>query len=94
MIECTIRYYFESPQGRIVLLERNVKFPAVPFVGSQLSLKDEFLFVEHIHFCEDSQPILFVPNQSLKSDSEIDQAIEQKVVCGWRVESDTRRKIT
>jgi hypothetical protein len=92
MIECTIRYYFESPQGRIVLLERAVHFPSVPFVGSQLSLKDDCLTVEHVHFCEDSPPILFVPNVLIESDAEINQSIEEKKEHGWRIESDILRK--
>jgi hypothetical protein len=93
MIECIISQYFKSAQGRVVLLERKVNFPAVPFVGSYLSLKNGSFMVEHVHFCEDSQPILALPDELTESDSEIDHAIEDQIEYGWSIQSDILRKL-
>lgn len=87
MIECLIRYYFKTAEGRIVRFERSANFPTVPFVGSQLSLKGDNLEVEYVVFCEEDLPILVIKTEDVEQ-SEIQEIMDEMKGCGWSVASD------
>ncbi|MGL4188961.1 MAG: hypothetical protein ACRCTM_08785 [Sphaerotilus sulfidivorans] len=92
MIECIVRYYFKSTQGRIVRFERAVQFAAVPHAGSQLELTDDSLIVEYVIFREGAAPVLTVENATTETDAEIDTDIEEMKDRGWSVASDHKNK--
>ena len=91
MIESIVRYYFKSAQNRIVRFERAVQFSAVPPAGSQLTLKDDSLVVEHVEFCEDASAVLVVQRESVETDAELDDQIEEMKGRGWSVASDYKK---
>jgi hypothetical protein len=93
MVECIVRYYFKSPKGRVIRFEQTVRFSAVPYQGSQLSLQHDVLTVESILFCEDAAPILIVED-SFVEEEELASTIEEMKSMGWSVASDHRSEAT
>jgi hypothetical protein len=90
MIECVIRYYMRSNSDRIVRFEKVIAFPSVPFIGSQLSLKNDHLSVEHVVFCEDELPVLIVKEENIDDVDFPDTIIDMQDM-GWYVASDCNK---
>lgn len=87
MIECILRYPMTSEHGRTLRFERSAYFPAVPFQGSWLSLKDDSLEVDYVQFCEEAPPILVIRAAAIP-DEQVEDTIDDMAECGWVVVSD------
>lgn len=92
MIECVIRYYLSSESERVVRFEKVIPFPSVPFIGSQLSLKNDHLQVEGVFFCEDNLPILIVEKSEIE-DEDFPSTIIHMEQMGWYIASDCNNKM-